>query len=135
MNPNSKSPAALSKSASPSAEGIPTSTVRLEIKGLGHVPSFKNNKSIFRNQKGKPFIATKPIRKKWMEQATHLIELQLLSASQTAMPEILTAQSLRSWIASVMPLDDSWQWVNELHIKTVKVPKGEEGAYIVIERL
>lgn len=109
--------------------------VNLEINGLGHVPSFKNNKSIFRNQKGKPFIATSPKRREWMDQATRLIESQLLFAFRMAMPEIQTAQSLRSWIASCLPLDDSWQWVNEIHIKTVQVPKGEEGAYISIEQI
>lgn len=106
--------------------------VNLTIRGLGHCPSFKNNKSIYRSKEGLPFIATNAERKLWMQRATRLIESQLLSKFQTTGPETQTAADLQSWIASCVPLDDSWQWVRELNIKTVRVPKGQEGAEIEI---
>lgn len=112
------------------------STLQIEIKGIGHCPSFKNTKSIFRNHKtGKPFIATQPKKKQWMEQAIQLIASQLCSAYRTTSNGTQTAPSLPSWIAASAPLDDSWQWVPEHHVTTVKCAKGEEGATITITRL
>lgn len=110
--------------------------IRLEIKGLNHVPSFKNTKSIYRNkQTGKPFIATKKERKIWMQNAIRVIESQLLCAFATHGIETSTAPHLRSWIASSLPLDDSIQWVSELNVKGCNVEPGQEGAQIIIEQL
>jgi hypothetical protein len=107
-------------------------SIHLSIQGLGHVPSFKNQKSIYRKKDGTRFIATKADRKAWMESAIQSIQSQLLSEFQTTTGETLTAHSLRSWIASCVPLDDSWQWVPEIHVKVERVKKGDEGAEITI---
>ncbi len=110
--------------------------IHILIKGLGHVPSFKNTKSIFRRKgSGVPFIMTNPARKEWMDKAIQLIESQLRSKCQTIAGATATEHSLHSWIASSMPLDDSRQWIPEIHVTVEEVPKGEEGAEIKIERL
>jgi hypothetical protein len=118
--------------ASPSFEGIP---IRLKIRGLDHVPSFKNQKAIFKRRNGQRFIATKPDRKKWMEQATRLIESQLRSEYQMRGIGISTAPRAQFLTQCAMPLDDSRQWISELRVNYVKVEKCEEGADITIDRI
>jgi hypothetical protein len=112
-----------------------TCSLTMEITGIGHVPSFKNSKSIYRKKNGTPFIATKRERKDWMEKATLSIERQLRSAFQTRDNGTSTEQHLRSWIASSMPLDDSRQWIAELNINLIEVEKGMEGASVRIEKV
>jgi hypothetical protein len=104
--------------------------IKLDVRGMGDPPSFKNNKMIARGR-----LITNPKRQKWMEHCIQLIESQLLFAMQTGASETLTAQRVRSWIASNMPASDSRQWVPELHVTSVDCAKGEEGATITIERI
>lgn len=120
-----------SQSAPPSPDSTP---VRLRIRGIGHPPSFKNTKSIFKKKGGQRFIGTAPKKKKWMDQATRLFESQLRSEFQTRDIATSTAPHRQFSIASVVPLDDSRQWIKELTVTYVKVPKGEEGCDVVIER-
>lgn len=103
-------------------------SLSLEIQGLGHVPSFKNGKMIARGK-----LITMPARQKWMDRAIQSIEFQLRSAIQINTGEIQTEQQLRSLIASSVPLDDSRQWIAEIHVKWIDVAKGKEGAFITIE--
>lgn len=112
----------------------PSSTpIVIEITGLGHVPSFKNSKQLFiRN--GKPRMATKPAYKKWMARCIRLIEFTLLSRFRIAAGAMLTGDSLPSWTASSVPFDDSVDWIPEILVTVERVPKGEEGATITIER-
>ncbi len=120
----------------PSSATQPTpQEIRISLTGLGHVPSFKNTKSIARRKNGSPMIITNPVRKEWMEEAIRIIESQLLSKFRTTFGGTGTVAQLRSWIASSMPLDDCRQWIPELHVSFVEVPKGEEGAEIVVTRL
>ena len=107
----------------------------LTIQGLGHVPSFKNSKCIYRTKKGQPFIATNPKNKKFMELCTLAIELQLNSLSQTIGGEISTEQVQQSLIVWSKEFDDSRQWIPEIHVKMKKVSKGMEGAIIIIEKI
>lgn len=110
--------------------------IELRIKNLGHVPSFKNNKRAILDRKtGKMRTLTEPKTKQWMEDAIQSFVLQLLWASQTIEGEIPTGHSPHSWIASSLPLDDSWQWIPKLDISCHKVVKDEEGAQITIEKL
>lgn len=101
----------------------------LQIRNMGHVPSFKNSKM----WTGKKLI-TKPERQKWMEAAIRVIASQFRSASRTTGGETSTGQSQPSSTAWLL-LDDSWQWMPELIIKAVKVPPGDEGADIRIEQI
>lgn len=120
-----------------SSEGTLSPTqIRLTIRGLGNVPSFKNTKSIYRNHKtGRPFIATKKEYKETMQQIIRSIESQLCSAFQTSTAAMPTAPSLAFWIASSLPLDDSRQWIPAISALAVKVEPGDEGCDILIERL
>lgn len=102
----------------------------LELRGSGHVPSFKNNKMIARGR-----IITNPKRQKWMETCIRSIVSQLRSLCRTIVGETMTEQHQRSWTASSLPEDDCWQWIPELHIIATKCEKGQEGAIITIERL
>jgi len=103
-------------------------TIRLNVKGLGHVPSFKNSK-IWTGKK----LITKPERQEWMRRCTQSFESQLRSLSQTSEAGMETAHLAPYSIASSLPLDDSVHWIPELRVVVVFVEPGEEGAEIVIE--
>lgn len=105
----------------------PTSTLRLTIRGRGHVPSFKNNKMLARGK-----LITHPKKQQWMEQAIHDLESQLRSLCQTSDGATSMGLVARSLIAWSQRFDDSVQWVDQLHILAVELPKGEEGANIDI---
>ena len=94
------------------------------------IPSLKNSKRVVNNH-----LITEPRVKKWMTKAIRDIELQLLCAYRTPADATPTTPSLRSWIVSSMPLDDSISWIPELSIKVQWVEKGLEGAIIEITRL
>lgn len=134
---------------------LPTNSdvLRLEVKGIKvefkvdgkkrvmtAVPSFKTGKLAFgwRDKltgkiMARPLIA--PHHKKWMEQATRLIESQLRSALQITNEKIQTVASARSWIASMVPLDDSWRWCPEISVRSELCAPGDEGAVIEITRI
>ena len=101
----------------------------IEIKGIGHVPAFKNKKIIC----GKRLI-TAPKARKWMEEAQALMYSQLCSKFQTTEGETQMGpwqlSAIQSW-----PLDDNFKIIPEMHIVTERVPKGEEGATIYIEKI
>lgn len=119
-------------------------TVRYKKEGkeklLTGVPSFKTGKLAFGwiDKVTKKVMArplTKPEHAKWMDLAIRNIECQLRSAFQITDERIRTAASPRSWIASLMPLDDSWAWVPELNVRSELCAPGDEGATITITRL
>ena len=113
-----------------------TRTLVLKVYGLGHVPSFKNTKSIFRNKKtGRMFIATDPKKKEWMERAIKLFVSQLLGLFPIGEGETVGECQKQSQIASSLPLDDSLDWMIPGEQNVVRVPKGEEGAIITITPL
>lgn len=80
-------------------------------------------------------LMTLPQHQKWMDQAILSIESRLRSVLQITDKKIQTVASARSWIASKVPLDDSWTWCPEIVLKSEKCEEGEEGATIVITRL
>jgi hypothetical protein len=102
----------------------------LKIEGLGHVPSFKNSKMIARGR-----LITNPKRQEWMNRCIQSFESQLRSRFLTVVAETSTETSRPSWIASVVPLDDSMRFVSQIQITYHTVPKGKEGAIVEIERL
>lgn len=110
--------------------------LKLEIKNLGAVPSFKNSKQIAFNRKTRrPFICTDKKKKQWMESAIHSLECQLRILFPTAEGETLGEWQKRLQTASFMPLDDCWEQMLPGNQDVVLVPKGSEGCEIVLERI
>ena len=103
--------------------------IKLKIRGIGHVPSFKNSKMIAHGR-----LITDPKKQDWMEQCVALMIAQLSSMCPTTETGTLTAQSLRSWIATSLPLDDSCKWIESVSVIWLKVPKGKEGASVMLTR-
>lgn len=111
-------------------------SIVLEVRGLGHVPAFKNSKALGKNWKtGKPTLRTKDSHKAWMERCIESFVSQLRFAHQTAGGETGTGLSLPCWIASSLPCDDSRQWIREASWRWEEAAKGEEGATMRIERI
>lgn len=108
----------------------PPSKLTLEIKGLGHVPSFKNRKRIC----GKRLVVQKDIGER-MDRMVRALEFALLSSFRTTVEGTWTAQQLRSWMRSFVPEDDCWKFVAEVHLTSAKCMKGQEGCVITIERI
>lgn len=129
MNSPKSSPAKATPSPAPSPSG---SKLCLKIRGLGHVPSFKNSKMILWAQKR---IMTKPEHQHWMEAAAQSFESQLRSALATSATGTTTGPIPLSSIVSFMPLDDSRKWIPQHSVSTQLVCKGDEGADVVIERI
>lgn len=101
----------------------------IDIKGVGHVPAFKNKKIIC----GKRLI-TAPKARKWMELAQKLMYSQLKSKFQT----IEGATSTVPWQQYAMsswPPDDNCKVISEIHVTVKKVPKGDEGATIYLQKI
>ena len=102
--------------------------IKLSIRGLGHVPSFKNMKRASR--KG---LFTEPRAKRWMQGCADSFALQLLSAYQIEKLAMPTAPSRPCWIALSVPLDDSVKEIVEERIRVEFVEPGQEGADVTIE--
>lgn len=104
-------------------------SITLSVKGLSHVPSFKNKKRIF----GKRLV-TKPEVKQWMDRCIRDLSFQLHSICQTTEGGT-SMEQLRRFLTASCPADDCWQVIPELHISVGKVKRGEEGAVIEITPL
>lgn len=110
-------------------------SVNLVLQGLGHVPSFKNKKrAILDHNTGQMRTLTDKKTKLWMQRATHSFASQLRYGSVITEVATLTAPSPPSSIVS-FPLDDSFQWIPEIHVKALAVCRGSEGCRITIERI
>jgi hypothetical protein len=108
----------------------------VEIKGWGHVPSFKNAKRMCFNRKtGKPFPVTEKRVKQWMDNSEDSIVSQLFSMCQTTadetQPECL--KQLQTFLSGLS--DDSVREIPEGSWSVLKVPAGCEGVSILIERI
>lgn len=103
--------------------------VYLRLRG-SYVPAFKNKKRI---HEGK--LITRPDVQEWMKAAIDSFASQLLSQCPTNGNETVTAQSLRSWIASSVPVNDSCRYLIACSWRFMKVQEGEQGAVIRIERV
>lgn len=105
-----------------------------------HIPSFKNSKRwITKLPNGKPLkrplLITSPEFQQWKEKAAQSLESQLLSTCQTGSDATQQVRSRLFAILSLLPVDDSVTDLPEGSWKVEKVPAGEEGCKIVIERL
>ena len=94
------------------------------IRGIGHVPAFKNKKIIA----GKRLI-TAPKARKWMDLCAKAIYSQLKCLYQTEEDATSTGRWQQYAIAS-WPSDDNWQQIPEITVKVRRVAKGDEGAII-----
>lgn len=113
----------------------PKHSLHLTVTGLGHVPGFKNSKKIIRNPRTKALmIVSDAGLKKRMDAITQSFVSQLRSASATASDATQTGAPPPSLMLS-LPRDDNWTWIPELVVTATLVPRGEEGAEILIERL
>lgn len=99
----------------------------LKIRGLGHVPAFKNHKLLTRGR-----LRTDPRKQKWMALCIQSIESQLRCLLATADAGMETGQLARSLIAWSQQFDDSLDWIPEHHCACRMVEKGQEGAEIAL---
>lgn len=102
--------------------------IKLVVKGLGDVPSFKNSKMLTRGR-----LITDPKKQQWMERCTKAFESQLRTWFQAAGIEISTEPTALSRIASLVPLDDCLHWIRPGSQDWHVVSKGEEGAVVTVE--
>lgn len=101
----------------------------LVIRGIGHVPAFKNKKIIV----GKRLI-TAPKAKKWMDQAKDSIISQLQCLCRIREGET----SMGRWpqfAMSLLPADDAWKFIPKISVDVKMVPKGEEGAIVKLTKI
>ena len=101
----------------------------INIRGIGHVPAFKNKKIIC----GKRLI-TAPKARKWMQNCAKAIYSKLKFLYQTEGGATSTVRWQQSAIAS-WPLDDNWKVIPKITVRVRVVPKGDEGAVIKITKL
>lgn len=110
--------------------------VVLAVRHQGPVPAFKNKKrAIMDLRSGRLRTLTEPKAKRWMEECIRSFELQFFSDIVINEGAILTAPYPHSLIASLLPQDDSRQWIPSLRVDVEEVPRGQEGAQIIIERI
>lgn len=102
--------------------------IRLEIRGIGHCPSFKNSKVV-----GVRKLFTKPEYKLWMDRCIQSLELQLLSAIQMDTGGTRTGSLPLSSIVLSGLCDDSKREISSETVFPMQVPKGEEGVELFIE--
>lgn len=129
-SPSDKAAAVGGQIAKPEAGTSPSprAPICLKIRNLGHVPSFKNMKRMW---KGK--LVTDPDAAAWMNETIKSLAFQLRCELATRGIEITTGLSALSSIAWFVPLDDSRKWISQHSARTLLVSKGDEGADITIE--
>ena len=108
----------------------------LRIRGVGHIPSFKNRKrAILDSNTGKMRTLTEPDIKKRMDRLENAIFCELYSSSQITEGETRQECLKRLRIALSGLFDDSILQIPQGSWETQRVPKGEEGAIITLEQL
>lgn len=105
-------------------------SISLSVKGIGHVPSFKNSKMLTRGK-----LITDPKKQKWMAKCTKDIESQLRCWFLITEIGTATECTLRYRTVSSLPLDDCLDWIGSHSVSWRKVNKGEEGAIVEIEAI
>lgn len=113
-----------------------TESVRLEVMGLGEVPSFKNRKiAIKDSSSGKLRTLTEPSIKERMDRMENAIVFALYSESQIREGETHSEclKRLRTYLCGLY--DDSIHQIPQGEWDVVFVPKGEEGFEITIEQI
>lgn len=106
------------------------SNVVLVVRGLGPVPSFKNNKMIARGR-----LITNPKRQEWMKRCVDSFVSQLLCVTRIYDAGTATEHCPHCLIASSLPADDCWSIVPQITISAIKANPDMAGATITIEKL
>lgn len=101
--------------------------VKIGVKGLGEIPSFKNTKMITRGK-----LITDPKKQKRMERITRAIEYQLRCALLIDETGTVMECIPPSKIVSSLPLDDSLAWIGSHSVNWRRVKKGDEGFELCI---
>ena len=104
--------------------------IHLVIQGLGHIGNFKNCKACWRNM-----LVTIPRARKQMRAIEQSFVSQLISLYRTSVKGTRTGQSIQSWTASSVPLDDSVREIQEIVVRVRRAPKGNEGAIVTLEKM
>jgi hypothetical protein len=104
----------------------------LQVKGLGHVPSFKNTKMMTRGR-----LITDPAKQKWMDRCIQSFVSQLCSLSQTEGSVMRTERCQQYAMSLLAQFDDSLDWICEIKIVAHPriVAKGTEGAIVILEEI
>lgn len=127
------------KSSSPSP--LCSSGIRISLNTSDPVPAFKNGKQwlpggkLKSGKRAKGRLVTDPRKAAWMDKVILDIESALRSAIPTTAPETSTGHCPPSLIASYVPLDDSRQWIGEIHVCDQQVTPEQVGFDLVIERM
>ena len=103
--------------------------IRLVVRGLGAVISFKNTKML---TKGK--LITDPKKQEWMRRCVQSFVSQFISLCQTDDSGIYP-ECLKQYAIASLPLDDNWQELEIGRASCALTEKGNEGATIIIERI
>ena len=108
-----------------------TKTLTIHLRGLGHVPGFKNRKRIC----GKRLV-TDEKAKAWMNAAVLAIRAALVSCSPISASETSTTAGGRSrTFLSVLPADDRWTCLAEERNTGELCAAGDEGAVVEVRML
>lgn len=102
----------------------PRLPVTLVVRDLGHVPAIKNSMFSIVDKKNRA----------WKRRCVQSFVWQFYSGTATNERVTLTLPCPPSWIAS-LPQDDNWKILPEIMVRSVKVPKGQEGALVEITPL
>jgi hypothetical protein len=104
-------------------------SITLKVRGCGHIPGKKNR--LYPRQDGGVMTDKKSRAKQaWIVNSLFISLCELATTGGV----MLTMAQLRFLIAS-LPQDDDWKHIPIITITAIKVPKGEEGADVTIQRL
>lgn len=90
----------------------------------------KNNKLLTRGR-----LITKPAYQGWIKRCIHGFECQLRFLFRTTAEGTQTEHSRLYWIPLFAHFDDSVEWIEEINVKVIRVPKGGEGAIVIVEQV
>lgn len=103
----------------------PMNPVKLTVRNLGHVPSFKNGKQLFLTSKR---------NREWMKCCQSSFVSQCISACRIE-GRATSMEDLRHFWMLCLPSDDNWKVIPEIRVTCERVIEGEEGADILIEEI
>ena len=101
----------------------------LRVSGLGNVPAFKNKKIIVGRR-----LITAPKAKKWMTDASTLLNYQLKSLFQTKGGATSTVP-WQQYAMSSLPSDDNWKVIPKISVSVREVSKDEAGCIIRLKKI
>ena len=113
------------KAGSKTVPATGTPRLVLQVRNLGHVPSFKNGRQLFLTSKR---------NRDWMKRCQASLVSQCISKCRTEDGGI-SMVALRQFLTYCLPSDDNWKIIPAITLTCERVIEGEEGAVIKIELL